>query len=186
MWTKILNYSNNILYIVHISVDGDKCGKESQCMPFDMYIQLAKEMAAKRTLQRRRAQQGEDNITSIAEGGVMYETILVSSDSKSLTDQRSKYVTNASFPFRIIANDEDIGQGHGRPAFFYSNANAVMISTMVALKMHLLPETLVFNSCSNFHQLIVAFYKGCGRAEVGYYESLLQNDNKAFRMWCDW
>lgn len=151
-------------------------------MSFAMYMQLAQEMATKRTHQRR-AQEGENS--AIYDQELLYNTIMVSSDSKSMINARFNYTTNNSFPFRIIANDWDIGQGHGKPAFF-TDANAVMISSMVALKMQLHPETLIYNSCSNFHKLITLFFKGCGRSEDGHYESLLENDNKAFHMKCAW
>jgi hypothetical protein len=73
-----------------------------------------------------------------------------------MTEARFNYTKNASFPFKFIANNDDVGQGHGKPRR-YSNKDEVMVATMAAMKMQLLPETLILNSCSNFHKLIESF-----------------------------
>jgi hypothetical protein len=154
-------------------------------------MKLAGEMAVKRTNHKRSSQQwsrgGKINSTFVtSQPGNMYDTILLSSDSKNITQQRFNYTNNKSFPFKIIANDEDIGQGHGIPPFYRNDADQIMISTMAALKMQLLPETLIYNGCSNFHKLIVNLYSGCGRDVFGYFESLQDNTNKEFRVRCSW
>lgn len=155
-------------------------------------MKVAEEMAIKR-IHHKSSQQGRNGgkeilTSTILEENIIYDTMLLSSDNKNITQHRFKFLANngASRFKRIIANDEDIGQGHGIPPFYRNDADKIMISSMAALKMQLLPETLVYNVCSNFHKLIVNFYSGCGRDEVGYYESLQDNDNTEFRVRCKW
>ena len=150
---------------------GDKCARESECMPFSSYMQLAKEMAVKRVKQR-----GASNVSQIH-----YDTIVLSSESKDVLEARHNCTSNSSFPFRFVTNDQDAGQGHGKPKRF-KNRDHVMVSTMAALKMQLMPDTLILNSCSNFHKLMLGFIEGCGMQQ--YVENLLNNDNKKFRLQC--
>ena len=65
--------SNNIL-------DGDKCKKESECMSFTNYMQLAQEMAMKRSLNRR----GEKETANSTSTELVYDTIILSSESKHM------------------------------------------------------------------------------------------------------
>ena len=151
-------------------------------MDFASYMQLAHELAIKRTLHWRK----KNEVTNSSATKIMYDTIVLSSESKHMLEARFAYSKNESFPFRIIANDEDCAQGHGKPKRFFGGiADNVMVSTMAALKMQLIPETLVLNSCSNFHKLVGDIYGVCRENNNGgYKEYLIDNDNKKFRMKC--
>jgi hypothetical protein len=163
--------------------DGDKCQRESQCMPFDNYMQLALEVSIKRSNQLLASNKTSEDLTGDQKN--LYKFLVLTSDSKQMMDQRFRY--NESFQFEFIVNSNDIGQGHGRPRS-YSNKDTVMIDTIAALKLQLMPETLIINSCSNFHRLIESFYWGCGGGggNGGYLETLKENDNPSFRMKCAW
>eukprot|EP00555_Chaetoceros_dichaeta_P011417 CAMPEP_0198259390 /NCGR_PEP_ID=MMETSP1447-20131203/8609_1 /TAXON_ID=420782 /ORGANISM="Chaetoceros dichaeta, Strain CCMP1751" /LENGTH=585 /DNA_ID=CAMNT_0043946779 /DNA_START=62 /DNA_END=1819 /DNA_ORIENTATION=- len=170
--------------------DGDKCGSknngEMKCLKFPQYMQMAQEMALKRTKQRQnttgRAYTGKLTNSSIN----MYNTIVLSSDSKSILKARFNYTKNETFPFEFIANDEDVGQGSGHPIkhLFWKITDEVMIATLASFKMQLMPETLILNMCSNSHRMLALLYRGCGRNEVGYMEFTNENDNKMLRGKC--
>ncbi len=153
---------------------GDKCQREQKCFGFENYVKIAEAMTVKR-----------GNMTS-----KRYDTIVLSSDSKEMTEARLNYTKNESFPFRFVVNNEDVHQGHGKPAKYNTKlftADQVMISTMVVFKMQLLPDTLIYNSCSNFHKVIAGIYdSGCGMAQKPYPQALKENDNPSFRMKCGW
>lgn len=92
-------------------------------MPFDKYMQLAQEMAAKRTKQRnnsgtRAIAAEEQNIISHASKQIMYDKIVLSSDSKHMTEPGFNYTKNASFPFKFVVNNDDVSEGHGKPKWF--------------------------------------------------------------------
>ncbi len=168
----MLSFSSKRSYASCIA--GDKCRREQRCFGFEKYMNIAEAMAAKRA-----------NATSN-----IYDTIVLTSDSREMMEARFNYTKNETFPFRFVVNDEDVLQGHGNPMKYntkFFTADQVMISTMVAMKMQLLSDTLLPNSCSHFHQVMVGFYSsGCGMVREPYHEILKQNDNPSFRMKCIW
>ena len=133
-----------------------------------------------------------------------YDTILLTSESKSIMHARFNHTNSKqlldhtnnmtmTFPFRrFVVNEEDTLQGHGSPRHYSNNtsvfsADDVMISTMIAMKMQLLPETIIPNYCSNFHKVFGGFHKlGCGMANHPYLEWLQDNDDPSMRMDCGW
>eukprot|EP01083_Nonionella_stella_P287678 979329_1 len=154
---------------------GDKCLREQRCYNFEKYIQVAEEMGAERRNQT-------SNI---------YDTIVLTSDTKDMVKSRLNYTstypnaTHPDFPFRFIINENDTMQGHGYPQQYRSEADEIMVSTLAAMKMQMLAETVVTNSCSNFHKLMGGFITiGCGMAKEPYEESLQQNENPQLRMKC--
>lgn len=162
---------------------GDKCIKEQKCMSFDNYMRLAKEMAIKRTMME--SKRLDAIASSSSSNPILYDTIILSSESTDMTEPRHNYKQNETFPFkRFIVNNDDVQQGGGGLKH-YAEKDNVMISTMQALHMQLFPNTLVANHCSNFHKLMQGFYASCGRTEEGgHFEWLKKNDNKEFRMQC--
>ena len=154
---------------------GDKCGREQRCYEFEKYVQVAEEMGAKRRNQT-------SNI---------YDTIVLTSDSRDMVESRLNYTsshpnaTHPDFPFRFLINENDTMQGHGKPQKYQSRADDIMASTLAAMKMQMLAETVVSNSCSNFHKVLAGFHvSGCGMAKEPYSESLQSNDNPQLRMRC--
>jgi hypothetical protein len=159
----------------------DKCGRESQCMPFSIYTQLIREFAKKRSLTRT-----GDNTTNTT----LYDTVVLTSESKEMMVGRFAYTEKNGFPFRFVVNDEDVAQGSGQPGKFYENEGAVtpdrvMLSSLTAVKMQMLSESTVLNGCSSFHKIMASLLKmGCGRSKNNYMEFLGKNDNPEFRMRC--
>lgn len=184
IWNKSVPSHFNPNFAIGIPIrDGDKCARESQCMSFSNYMQLALEMSVKRSKELYNG----SSTNLIQDGGNPYKFIVLTSDSKGMTEQRFHYERNSSFNFDFVVNADDIGQGHGKPKQ-YSDKDTVMVDTFAALKLQLTPETLIVNSCSNFHKLMASFYVGCGGGgkNGGHLETLLENDNPKFRMKCSW
>jgi hypothetical protein len=149
--------------------------REQACYPFEKYIQLAEEMGAKRRNQT-------SNI---------YDTIVLTSDTKDMVESRLNYTstypnaTHPDFPFRFIINANDTMQGHGKPGRYRSKGDEIMLSTLAAMKMQMLAETVVTNACSNFHKVMGGFIDiGCGMAKEPYHEFLQENENPQLRMKC--
>jgi len=165
---------------------GDKCNKEMKCLEFHQYMQMAHEMALKRTKHRQNTTGLPYARTLTNYSNNMYNTIVLSSESKSVTNARFNYTQNSTSPYTFIVNDEDIGQGNGRPRQHKSlgMSDQVMISTLSAFKMQMMPETLIVNMCSNSHKMMHMFYFGCGRKEDGYIEDMNNNDNEMFAYTC--
>ena len=135
-------------------------------------MQVAEEMAVKRS--------GQTSST--------YDTIVLTSEDREMMEARANYTRNETWRFRFVVNANDTLQGHGRPKRYQTEnftADDVMISTLVALQMQLLPGTVVLNGCSNFHKVIGSFYSsGCANVRQPYYESLKKVDNPSLRMKC--
>ena len=153
-------------------------------------MQLVREFAEK-----RKKQYNINNDTIRGENSTndnfVHDTVILTSESKDILQSRLAYIPkNESFPFEFIVNEEDVGQGSGNPNSFASSQNGftpddVMISSLVSMKMQIHSESMILNSCSNFHILIgTLVHVGCSR--TNYSETLLQNDNPEFRMKCLW
>lgn len=116
-----------------------------------------------------------------------YDTIVLTSESLPVLQARFDYNQNETFPFRFIANDEDVTQNTGSPGGFSVAADEVMLSTMTAVKLQLLTGATVGNCCSNFHKMMASFLaRGCGSARKNYFECLQDNENEEYRLCCAW
>jgi len=160
----------------------DKCLKESECLSFDQYMQIATRVAEKAAETRRGS-----------EAEMIHKHIVLTSESLPILQARFNYTSNASFPFKFVANDADVAQGTGAPGAFRAmskiniTADDIMLSTIMALKMQLLTESTVGNCCSNFHKMMVEFLgNGCGAARRNNFECLQENENPEFRLCCMW
>lgn len=167
--------SHDSIYFIFGTKAGDKCWREQHCYGFEKYMQVAEEMGVKRRNQT-------SNI---------YDTIVLTSDSRHMIESRFNYTktytnaTNPDFPFRFVVNEKDTMQGHGKPQRYFTEADNIMVSTVAAMKMQLLAETTVMNSCSNFHKVAAGFHiSGCGMAKEPYLEWLISLDNPKLRMKC--
>jgi len=155
----------------------DKCRRESECLTFDQYMEVVKEFGARRSA-----------ITK-DESGSVHNKIILTTESKNILESRHGYTAkNGDFPYEFIVNEEDVGQGSGNPNAFTRGsytADDVMISSMVSLKLQLHANSLLLNTCSNFHVLIGAMKDaGCGLAS--YAEVMKDNVNPEFRLKCGW
>merc|ERR1712238_238572 len=70
---------------------GYKCHREQHCYGFEKYMQVAEEMAAKRS--------GHTSGT--------YDTIVLTSESREMIEASAGYASNASWPFRIVVSAND-------------------------------------------------------------------------------
>lgn len=99
-------------------------------------------------------------------GQIMHDYIILTTESSDILHAHRDYSLNATWPFNFIVNEADIGQNLGHPSSFGERANDIMLSTMMALKMQLMPETSIGNCCSGFHKLMGEFLsRGCGAAK---------------------
>ena len=152
----------------------DKCNKESECRTFDNYMEMIEDWI---TLRTKKLRKQDDNS--------VINNIILTSEDKSIIASRSSFPKSDSFPYEFIVNENDIFQGTGRPQQFGERADAVMLSSMVSLKMQLHAESLLLNHCSNFHKLIYEIASNdCG---LGKEVSLLSDsENPSFHLKCDW
>lgn len=110
---------------------------------------------------------------------------MLTSEDKKTIQSRLNYTKNETFPFDFVVNDEDAGQGTGFPGSFGENADHIMISSLISLKMQLYTESVVVNSCSNFHKLLADLVVNeCGN--LNYIESYSDNEKPEFRLNCGW
>ena len=110
-----------------------------------------------------------------------------------ILEARHRYNADESFPFTLIANDNDVAQGTGNPTEYKKMASRnittddIMLSTMSSLSMQLMATWTVGNCCSNFHKLMLEFLsRGCGAAKRNHFECLQDNENPEFRLCCQW
>lgn len=159
----------------------DKCIRESECLSFDQYMQIARNFSL----------QNKTTSRQIAEEEI--RNIILTSESKEMLQARHRYNTDENFLFTLVANDKDVAQGTGNPKE-YDKMNArnitaddIMLSTMTSLNMQLMAAYTVGNCCSNFHKLMLEFLsRGCGAAPRNKFECLQENKNPEFRLCCQW
>ena len=159
----------------------DKCFSESECLTFDQYMQII-----------LNASLSNSNYPSWPWKEGKGRHIILTSESMEILQARHRYNADESFPFTLIANNNDVAQGTGNPIEYKKmarnvTADDIMLSTMSSLSMQLMATWTVGNCCSNFHKLIMEFLsRGCGAAQKNYFECLQDNENPEFRLCCQW
>jgi len=150
----------------------DKCGMESSCLSFENYMELV--------MQQRQRYFG----ASIYNRTTM--DIILTSESANIMEARKRWENKPDFPFRFLVNSDDTMQGSGWPAQYKGQANAVMLSSFVALKLQLLSRHLVANCCSRFHEVLVDLFKfGCGASRDSPSIHCMQElEDERFRLCC--
>jgi hypothetical protein len=114
-------------------------------------------------------------------------TILLTSEDTSILPMRHAFASNKSFPFDFIVNEHDVQPGTGAARTFQEKADAIMISSLTAIKIQLQANVLVGNCCSNFHSLLFAFVRnGCGADPKVQFECLDKTQDPRFRICCAW
>jgi hypothetical protein len=115
-------------------------------------------------------------------------SLVLTSESKSMMKARNNYSTSSEFPFTFVVNRDDVAQGTGVPRRYRAmDAHKVMLSTMAALKLQLLPKYTVVNCCSNFHQMMLDMLRvGCGAAKRPAFQCLQETDDPQFHVCCQW
>lgn len=119
-----------------------------------------------------------------------HETIVFTTESRPILDSARSAKENSSFPFKVISNDNDVAQGTGSVtaiAQSHIDADDVMFSTFMSIKMQLMAVDTIRNCCSNIHALIGSFTgNGFGESPLAYTECLQDNENPAYRVCCAW
>lgn len=169
---EIIPASMNPQTTVGLPIRGsDKCKKESTCLAFDRYMQLAKETWETTT----------KNGTTIASG--KRGTLIMTTEDKALFEKRLFYNKESGFPLDIVVNDKDPLQGSGLAKTFGESADRIMISSLLALQMQLRSGYLYGNCCSNFHLMLFDFAKeGCGLTM----KATCLQETKDYRVCCGW
>lgn len=116
-----------------------------------------------------------------------HPSIILTSESASIVASSMLYAANEAYPFSFVTNTRDTLQGTGLGTTFQKDADQVMLSTIVALKMQMLAKHTVGNCCSNFHNLLFAYLRnGCGDVDDAVSTCLQQEANPKFRVCCRW
>lgn len=163
----------------------DKCLHESECLSFEQYMSLLKD----RTMEYRKIEE-ETNTTA----NDKYRNIVLTSESLPILDSRKQYepYDPSNFPYDFIVNTQEIGQGTGNPMEFDMEADDIMLSSLISLKMQLYPELVILNFCSNFHRMINEFRQmGCAAdfslSSDAIDEYLMKDHpNPTYRICCGW
>jgi hypothetical protein len=144
----------------------DKCRSESTCLDFDQYMQLAKE-----------------SWETIKTHHDTYGTLILTTEDEEIFRRRLLFNRTAGFPLDIVVNEEDSLQGSGNVEKFGLNADDILISSLVAIRMQLHAGHVYGNCCSNFHLMIFDFVQeGCGvKSKV----TCLQETEK-YKVCCEW
>jgi hypothetical protein len=146
----------------------DKCGQESTCLEFDKHMQLAKESF-----------ESADSSSSTQHRG----SIILTTEDKNIFQQRLAYNASTGFALDFVVNEKDTFQGTGHTMLFKNDADDIMISSLVSLKLQMYAKKVYGNCCSNFHNLIFDFLLGgCGMAEK---VTCLQ-ETKDYNICCRW
>lgn len=148
----------------------DKCSLETVCYGFDKYMKLAK-------LLWKDALKSPDQLASL---------VLTTEDTRIMS-AREEYEGSESFPFRFIVNTNDTLQGNGNPGHFGNQADHVMLSSLVSLKLQLRTKFVVGNCCSNFHLVLFDFlHEGCGTVARVKPMCLQEHQDPEYFLCCKW
>jgi prenyltransferase beta subunit len=156
----------------------DKCGTESMCLTFAQYMQLTRQQYEKYI-------NATNQPTKIA-------TVILTSEQASIVARRHNYSTSTDFPFQFVVNEKDAGQGTGEPEQYGiisggPDADKIMLSTLVALKMQLMAKYTVVNCCSSFHRMILDLLRaGCGAAAEPEFRCLQEMEDPQYHLCCKW
>jgi hypothetical protein len=114
-------------------------------------------------------------------------TILLTSEDENVLPRRMPFAKNNSFPFDFLVNDNDVQPGNGLPRTYLDRADAIMISSLTAIKIQLQASVLVGNCCSNLHSMLFDFVRdGCGADPDIEFECLDRSEDERFRICCGW
>ena len=134
----------------------DKCGKESNCLGFDEYMEVAKDAwEALRT-------ESKASSTTLPEKG----SLILTTEDRKLFQQRLSY-SMVNFPYQFVVNEQDVLQSSGSYWEISKSTreapDQVVLSSLIAMKMQLHAKFVYGNCCSNFHRLIFDMIRlGCG------------------------
>ncbi|KAL3807075.1 hypothetical protein ACHAXA_011009 [Cyclostephanos tholiformis] len=119
----------------------------------------------------------------------VHGTIVVTTESRAILDLAIAAKNYTGFPFKVIANDQDVAQDTGNVGTIKNNnaGDDVMYSTFTSIQMQLMTGDTIGICCSNFHKLISIFLgNGYGEGSFNNFECLQENENPAYRVCCKW
>lgn len=150
----------------------DKCTSESLCYGFDTYMKLATQTWEERGLSNAEGSKGE---------------IFLTTEDRNVLKARTAYEGNESFPYRFIVNEKDVLQGSGKAKSFGGRADAIMLSSIVSMKLQLQSKYVFGNCCSNFHLMIFDMVnEGCGAVPDAQAMCLQEHPDPEFHICCGW
>jgi hypothetical protein len=143
----------------------DKCLSESTCLPFQRYMEIATDVAYPSLVPRK------ENVNN-DKGQQQHQyrpKVIMTTEDPDLFNQSLAYQHNTTFPFEFVVNDQDNMQGSGYPKDFLGDGENTIISSLLALQMHLSAGRVYLNCCSNFHGLLSQLIGGqCGAIRHGH------------------
>jgi hypothetical protein len=170
----------------------DKCLQESECLSFDNYTTIAHNIAQADTKQYLQAINSSSKELSTS-NGLLYDTIVLTSESSMIIEARKVYENISSFPFRFVVNSADIMQGSGNPRHYKAlqkvniSADDIMFSTVSSIAFQMMCKVVVANLCSNFHKIMIAFiHRGLSAVYNPNMTWLQENEVPEFRICCAW
>ena len=125
----------------------DKCHKESTCLSFETYMDLAKE-------HYHHYNDELQSLSSLATPEMHKSKLLLTTEDPNIFQNAMLYRNTTNFPYEIILNKNDNLQGSGKPTKFKRSAKDTILSSLVAIKMQLIPSVVYGNCCSNWHKVI--------------------------------
>ena len=155
----VLPKSLDSRFAIGIPIRGsDKCGKESNCLEFDEYMNVARE-----AWEGLRAEQ---NQLSFSANFPVKGSLILTTEDRKLFQQRLNY-SAIDFPFNFVVNENDVMQSSGSywniARSTKESPDEIVLSSLIAMKMQFHAKYVYGNCCSNFHRLIFEMIQlGCG------------------------
>ncbi|KAG7360163.1 hypothetical protein IV203_035262 [Nitzschia inconspicua] len=177
----------------------DKCGLESECPSFDLYMNLMQTVWDKHS----RSVEG----TSTMGSSKRKVSIIFTSESAVVHQEQKDYQANYNLsfplvenenkashhvPFDFITNSYDLVQDSGDPTKLndgeISSKEEILLSTIASLQMQLNSDYVVGNCCSSHHILLVdLLQEGCGNRNNDDVSQCMQDhEDRTFRLCCAW
>jgi hypothetical protein len=148
----------------------DKCWGESKCLNFSTYMDLSQDI-------------WKERFETIA--GAKKGTIVVTTEASDIASSSRLYQSDT---LSIVMNTDDTLQNTGRPRNpkYRYQADAIMESTLIALRLQLYAKVTVGNCCSNFHLLLFdLLYGGCGLS-LEPPQCLQEAKDPKYHVCCSW
>ena len=166
----------------------DKCNKESTCLTFDEYMELAMETWK---------DYFPTNVTDTTTTTPQPPHIVLTSESKAIISKLKELQGDPErvqrYPFPFVTNDGDINPGSGRFRSSYAGVGATaddgMLSSMSTLQLQLGSRVLQANCCSAFHAIMGSYLEvGAGSPTIPlgqiHFECLNRSKDPRFRICC--
>ena len=159
----------------------DKCMEESECFPFEKYLQAAQAYWL-------HMWPDTPNGTRLS--------VLVTTESTDVLQQKLSWTKRQSaapweqLSFEMLHNPHDVTQDTGLVRAVKSDrltADQVMLSSLSSLRAQLMHRIVLGNCCSNFHRLIqILVRSGCSSHWDAEFVCLQHHPVETFRLCCAW